>query len=185
MQKVILASQSPRRRELLKSLDMNFTTCAPRCDEHFDEHLSIEEALQEVALKKAQAVQGLHPNNVIIGADTIVVIDHQILGKPKNREDAKRMLQLLSGRTHHVYTGVAILHKEKWDTFYEDSEVTFYELQEEMIDTYIETKEPEDKAGAYGIQGKGCILVKKINGDYYNIVGLPLASLQRHLNKFL
>lgn len=185
MQKVILASQSPRRRELLASLDMNFMTCVPHCDECFDEHVSIEEALQQVALKKAKAVQELYPKDIIIGADTIVVIDNQILGKPKDREDAKRMLQLLSGRTHHVYTGVAILHQEKWDTFYEDSEVTFYELDDEMIDTYIDTKEPNDKAGAYGIQGKGCILVKKIHGDYYNIVGLPLASLHRHLKKFL
>lgn len=185
MRKVVLASESPRRRELLAGLGMNFVTCSSNVKEYFDPLLPIEEALMNVALAKAKGGLDHYPNDVIIGADTIVVIDGEILGKPKDNEDAKRMLQLLSGRTHHVYTGVAILYQGEVDTFYEDTEVTFYELDEEMIDNYIATKEPRDKAGAYGIQSKGSILVKKINGDYNNVVGLPIASLYRHLYKYI
>lgn len=185
MQKVILASESPRRRELLASLNMNFMTCSPKVEEIFDLSLPIEEAVQKVALTKALGGQKNYPQDVIVGADTIVVIDHQILGKPKDEEEAKNMLATLSGRTHDVYTGVAIVHQDQCETFYERTEVTFYELDSMTIDTYLATKEYKDKAGSYGIQGRGCILVKKINGDYYNVVGLPLASLQRHLSKYM
>lgn len=185
MRKVILASESPRRRELLASLGMNFMTCSSKAREYFDPSLPIVEALQNVALEKAKSGVQLYPNDVVIGADTIVVIDNTILGKPENDEDAKRMLRMLSNRVHHVYTGVAICYKDEVETFYEDTEVTFYELEDEMIQTYVSTKEPRDKAGAYGIQGKGSILVKKINGDYNNVVGLPIASLYRHLQKYL
>lgn len=185
MRKVVLASESPRRRELMASLNLNFTTCSSKAKEFFNPSLPITEALKNVALEKAMSGAKQYPNDVVIGADTIVVIDGKILGKPECKEDAKKMLQMLSGRVHHVYTGVAIVYKEEVDVFYEDTEVTFYELEEELIDAYIATKEPMDKAGSYGIQGKGCILVKKISGDYNNVVGLPLASLYRHLYKYI
>lgn len=181
MRKVVLASESPRRRELLSSLEVNYITCSSAIEEVFNPSLPIEEAIQDVAFQKANAVVSQFPNDVIIGADTIVVYEGQILGKPKDDEDAKQMLQMLSGKTHYVLTGVAILSEGKKETFVEKTEVVFYELEEQLIDSYIATKEPRDKAGAYGIQGKGCILVKEIRGDYFNVVGLPLATLFRKL----
>lgn len=185
MQKVILASESPRRRELLSSLNVNYTTCAPGVEEHFNRDLSIEKAVMQVAQAKAEAVLKVRPNDIIIGADTIVVIDNEILGKPKDNEEAKAMLKKLSGRTHSVFTGVSILYQNHVENFYEETKVTFYELEESLMDEYIATKECKDKAGAYGIQGKGSILVKKIEGDYYNVVGLPLAKLYRKLLRYL
>lgn len=185
MRKVILASESPRRRELLSSLGVNYTTCASGVEEVFDHELSIEEALMQVAQAKAEAVLKQKENDIIIGADTIVVIDGEILGKPKDNEEAKAMLKKLSGRTHCVLTGVSILYQGHVENFYEETKVTFYELEESLIDEYIATKECRDKAGAYGIQGKGSILVKKIEGDYYNVVGLPLAKLYRKIFRYL
>ena len=168
----------------MASLNLNFTTCSSKAKEFFDPSLTIEEALKNVALEKAMSGAKQYPNDVVIGADTIVVVDKMILGKPESKEDAKRMLKMLSGRVHHVYTGVAIVYKEEIDVFYEVTEVTFYELEDEMIDAYIATKEPMDKAGSYGIQAKGALLVKEIRGDYFNIVGLPIGELSRQLKKF-
>lgn len=184
MQKVILASESPRRREILSSIGLNYIAHSAFVDETFDQSLSIEKAVEQIALRKAEAVLPTYPNNVIIGADTIVVVDDEVLGKPSNDEEAYRMLKRLSGRTHRVLSGVAIISKDKQELFYEETKVTFYDLSEEMIHKYIATKECKDKAGAYGIQGKGCILVKEISGDYYNVVGLPIASLYRRLMNF-
>lgn len=185
MQKVILASESPRRRELLSSLGINYTTSSSGIEEVFDRNKPLKEALMQVAYDKAQAVANQYPNDVILGADTIVVIDDQILGKPKDDEEAKAMLKMLSGREHRVLTGTAIIHKEESEIHVEETKVTFYDLDEDMINWYISTKEPKDKAGAYGIQGKGSILVKCIEGDYYNVVGLPLASTYRYLQKYI
>ncbi|NBK96450.1 MAG: septum formation inhibitor Maf [Erysipelotrichia bacterium] len=185
MQKVILASESPRRRELLSSLGINYTTCSSKIEEVFDTNKTIEEALMQVAYDKAKAVAENYPNDVVLGADTIVVVDHQILGKPKNDEEAKMMLKMLSGREHRVLTGTAIIYKEASECHVEETKVTFYDLDEEMIDAYVASKECKDKAGAYGIQGKGSILVKRIEGDYYNVVGLPLASTYRYLQKYI
>ena len=185
MRKVVLASQSPRRRELLASVGINFTTTSSDSKEIFDPSLSVQEAVQQVALQKALMGVKHYPNDCVVGADTIVVIDGKILGKHKDQEEAKAMLSLLSGRVHHVYTGVAICDKGEWETFCEDTEVTFYDLDESLIDSYIATKEYKDKAGGYGIQGKGMILVKKIHGDYNNVVGLPVSRLYRHLQKYI
>ena len=120
----------------------------------------------------------------MLGADTIVTYESRILGKPSSEAEAKEMLQLLSGKTHEVYTGVAIIAKGQNSHFYERTEVTFWELTEEEIDTYIASKEPLDKAGSYGIQGKGSIFVQHIQGDYYSVVGLPISRLVRELKQF-
>lgn len=181
MRKIVLASESPRRRELLSSLDMNYITSNANIEEIFDPALPIEEAVQQVAFQKANAVASQHPNDIIIGADTIVVINNEILGKPRDDEEAYLMLSKLSGQTHEVYSGVCLIHDGISETFVEKTKVTFYPLDEELIKRYIQSKEPRDKAGAYGIQGKGSILVKEIQGDYYNVVGLPLGALYRKL----
>lgn len=184
MKKIILASDSPRRRELLANLGLNFKSCSPKANEYFDPSLPIWQALEKVAYAKAESGALTYPDNVVIGADTIVVIDDEILGKPNDPMEAKKMLKKLSGRTHYVYTGVAIAYKGEIETFHEKTEVCFYPLDDAFIDWYLSTKESYDKAGAYGIQGKGMVLVEKINGDYNNVVGLPVSSLYRHLSKY-
>ena len=182
---MILASQSPRRKELLQLLGVPFDIIPSASEEVIDLSLPIEEAIALVAGKKAEAVYQLHPEAVVIGSDTVVTLDGEILGKPKDEEDARRMLRKLSGRVHQVVTGVAILSQEKSDSFASVCDVVFYDLSEEEIDAYVESKEPMDKAGAYGIQGKGFFLVKEIHGDYYTVVGLPVAEVKRHLEPFL
>lgn len=185
MRKVILASESPRRRELMSSLGLNYMTASARIEEYLDASLSVEEAVMQVAEAKATAVQQQYPNDIILGADTIVVVDDEIMGKPKNDEDAKRMLEKLSGREHRVLTGVAILRKEEKELFVEETKVYFYDFDESILAWYLGTKESKDKAGAYGIQGKGSVLVRRIEGDYYNVVGLPLAETYRRLRKYI
>lgn len=185
MRRIILASESPRRREILANANINFTTKSIPTEETIDPTLPLGDAIAQIALKKALAVQHLVPQDVILGADTIVCIDGEILGKPHTNENAAIMLRKLSGKTHQVITGVAIVKEQKYDVFYEVSDVTFFPLSEEDIQSYINTKEPLDKAGGYAIQGKGAIFVAKINGDYYNIVGLPIARVYRKLKDYI
>lgn len=185
MKRIILASESPRRREILANTDINFTTKSVPTDERIDASLPLPQAIEQIALQKALAVQPLLPREIILGADTIVCIDGELLGKPHTKEKAIQMLQKLSGRTHQVITGVAIIHEDTHEVFHEVSEVTFHSLTEDEILRYVDTKEPLDKAGAYAIQGKGAILVAKICGDYYNIVGLPIAKVYRQLAKYI
>ena len=180
---IILASASPRRKELMQDMQVNFT-CIPSCvEEHLDETLPVELGIEQLALQKAEDVFSKHPDAIVIGSDTMVVLDQKRLGKPNDAQDAKSMLQQLSGNTHQVITGVAILYDDHQVLFHECSDVTFYDLDEAMIDWYIDTKEPFDKAGSYGIQGYGKLFVKEIKGDYFNIVGLPVAKLYRTLQK--
>jgi len=176
---IILASASPRRRELLGQI-CDFEVRATDCDESCA-LTSPEELVCELSKRKAQACRA-GTEDTVIGADTVVALDGEILGKPKDAEDAKNMLRKLSGRTHSVFTGVTVLKNGGAHTFCERTDVTFYELSEELIDRYVDTKEPYDKAGAYGIQGKGCVLVKGICGDYFNVVGLPMGRLYHLLN---
>ena len=176
---IILASASPRRRELL-SYVCEFEVRPTDCDESCD-IASPEEFVRELSRRKALACAA-EAGDIVIGADTVVAIDGEILGKPKDAEDAKNMLRKLSGRTHSVFTGVTVVKDGEAHTFAERTDVTFFELSAETIDRYVASKEPCDKAGAYGIQGKGCLLVEKINGDYFNVVGLPVARLSRLLN---
>ncbi len=182
--KIILASASPRRRELLSLITTEFEVITADVDETTDENETAENTVMMLSAKKAEAVSSLYEGRTVIGADTIVVCDGKILGKPASRENAKEMLRMLSGRTHQVLTGVTITDGEKTETFYVSSDVTFFKLTDEEISAYAESGEPDDKAGAYGIQGKGSLLVEKICGDYFNIVGLPVSMLNKKLNEF-
>lgn len=184
MAEVILASASPRRRELLTLAGVDFTVKVADIDEIIPENASPDEVVMSLATQKAQAVAKENADSVVIGSDTVVALDGVILGKPKNEENAAEMLRTLSGRSHTVYTGVAIIQGEKTKVFCEATEVVFNKLSEEEILRYVATKEPMDKAGAYGIQGKGCVLVEKIVGDYFNVVGLPVSRLYRELRDF-
>lgn len=178
--KIILASGSPRRSELMRLAGFDFDVVIPDVDESIPDDMPAQSAVIMLSLKKAQAA--LATTNepcIVVAADTVVVLDDVILGKPSDKEDAFRMLSMLSGRTHHVFTGVTVIKNGVAGSFYSDSTVTFFKLTEEEIYEYISTGEPMDKAGAYGIQGKGCLLVKELCGDYYNIVGLPIAETAR------
>lgn len=183
-EKIILASASPRRRELISLITDDFEIHTQDVDETIEEGTSPEDAVMLLSFKKASAVSVLFKGRTVIGADTIVVCDGKILGKPENRENAKEMLRMLSGRAHQVLTGVTITDGEKTDTFFVSSDVTFLKLTEEEIATYVQSGESDDKAGSYGIQGKGSLLVEKINGDYFNIVGFPVSEVNRHLKNF-
>lgn len=185
---IILASKSPRRREILENTKVRFSIKESQIDEIIKVDESPKETVMRLAYEKALDVASNNKDSLVIGADTIVVINDQILGKPKNEEDAYNMIKLLSGKTHYVITGFALinlnLNKEVIDC--EVSQVTFKELSESCIKDYIQTKESLDKAGAYGIQGYGGLLVKNIQGDYFNIVGLPISKisdcLQEHFD---
>lgn len=176
---IILASKSPRRREILENTKVKFSVKESQIDEIIKENESPKEIVMRLAYEKALDVASSNSDSLVIGADTIVVINGQILGKPKNEEEAYNMIKLLSGKTHHVITGFALinlsLNKKVIDC--EVSQVTFKELSTESIKDYISTKESLDKAGAYGIQGYGGLLVKNIQGDYFNIVGLPISKI--------
>lgn len=181
MKKIVLASGSPRRKELLEQLQIPFSISVSTVEEKVEGITTPADIVILLALQKANDVAVKNKRSVVIGADTIVTYDGKILGKPKNEKDAYDMLRLLSGKTHEVYTGVAIVSAEKQETFYERTEVTFYELTDEEIYRYIESNEPMDKAGSYGIQGLGAEFVKKISGDYFSVVGLPVARVKRQL----
>lgn len=185
MKSVILASESPRRRELMNISGIPFSCASAKIKESLDLNLGIEEGVMKLAREKAMAVFETHDNKLVIGADTIVVIENTILGKPKDSEDAKRMLRLLSGKTHKVITGVALIDKDLDKTFYEVTNVTFCDLSDEEIDDYIKSREHHDKAGSYAIQGKGMMFVKRIEGDYFNVVGLPMCRLVHELKKYV
>ena len=183
MEKIILASGSPRRKELLEQAGISFTIKVSEADETITKKEPWE-AVMELAARKARAVaeSGLEEEDVIvIGADTVVAVDGKILGKPHSKEEAEEMLRLLSGRVHQVCTGVALLSRNQgsWRerTFYEETQVEMYPITEEA------TGEPMDKAGAYGIQGRAAIFVKGIQGDYNNVVGLPVGRLYQELKR--
>lgn len=184
MKKIILASASPRRKELLTTAGVEFEVLVSDADETIPVGTPPVDAAMLTAEKKAFAVAEKCDNCVVIGADTIVVLDGRILGKPNDEADAKAMLRFLSGREHEVITGVCLTDGVKTEKFAQVSKVRFYELTDEEIAAYVATKEPMDKAGAYGIQGKGCVLVEGIEGDYFNIVGLPVAATVRAIKDF-
>ena len=179
--RIVLASASPRRRELLQTAGVTFTVQVSDAREQIAPGTPPEEAVQQLAAQKAGAVSALYPQDLVIGADTVVALDGMILGKPRDAQDASQMLRALSGRTHAVFTGVCLMQGSRTETFFEKTLVTFYPLTEEEILRYVATGEPMDKAGAYGIQGRGCTLVRGIQGDYCNVVGLPVAALCRRL----
>lgn len=183
---IILASASPRRRELLKLICEDFKSVSPDVDETVPDQVEILKRPQFLAVKKAMHVWGcLSEKAVVIGCDTGVFIDDEMLGKPKDEEEAFSMLKKLQGKDHLVVTGCCITDGTHKREFSVASRVFFYPLSDEDIKDYIATGEPMDKAGAYGIQGKGSLLIEKIQGDYFNIVGLPLSTLTRELKAFL
>ncbi len=172
---IILASQSPRRREILSLLGLPFEVRLPRCDEDID-CPNPAELVKALAVRKANAC--LHgTEDAVIAADTVVGIDGRLLGKPCDREEAREMLRALSGRKHTVYTGAALLYRGQLWAFCEETQVYFRELSDGLIESYVASGEPMDKAGAYGIQGIGGRFVRRIEGDYYNVMGLPLCAL--------
>ncbi len=181
--RLILASGSPRRKELLSNLQLNFDVVVSEIEEVMDHTMPTHDLVMSLALQKAQDVAKGYHEAYVLGADTVVVYGQQVLGKPESEEDSFRMLRMLSGNTHEVLTGVAILYKDTTVTFYERTEVTFWELSDDEIRVYIQSGEPRDKAGSYGIQELGSSLVQKINGDYFSVVGLPVSRTIRELER--
>ncbi len=185
MKKIILASASPRRKELMNLTKLPFVIKVSDADETLTENITPDKAVEILSRRKAEAVNTNDTNTIIIGADTVVAINSVILGKPNSKDDAKRILRLLSGNVHQVYTGVTIICGETIDTFNVKTDVEFYPLTEKEIEEYTSFEECYDKAGAYGIQGMGGLFVKKITGDYNNVVGLPVAEVYRKLKELI
>ena len=187
MKNLILASGSPRRRELMSQVGLDFTVVTSDADENIKE-MEPEDYVRELSSVKAQSVLEQYADNedsvIVIGADTIVYHKGEILTKPKNEEDAFRILKSLEGQIHQLYTGVTICSAHKNVSFYEKTDVWVYDMTDEEIRDYISTGEPMDKAGAYGIQGKFAAYIKGIEGDYNNVVGLPVARLVHELKTF-
>lgn len=185
MKTIVLASASPRRKELLEQIGIEFV-CHPAIGEERITSTNPKEIVQELALQKASEVAKEYTDVVIIGADTIVSCNGQILGKPASRQEARDMIAGLQGRIHEVFTGVCLLVIEQGDVkkkivFAEETKVEMYPMSEEEIEKYIATGDGDDKAGAYGIQGKCAAFIKGIVGDYYNVVGLPVSKVYQNL----
>ncbi len=184
MKKFIVASASPRRKEILSNSGFTFEVIPSDADENITESLTAEQTVMELAKRKALAVFEHNKDSVVFGCDTVVAVDGEILGKPKDDEDAYRMLKMLSGKVHTVSTGVCVINKDKCVCDVDTTFVEFYELSHSTIKSYIQTGECSDKAGAYGIQGFGSVLVKEIRGDYFSVMGLPISRSARILSQF-
>lgn len=183
--KIVLASQSPRRRQLLGQMGLEFTTQSPEIDESAFHGRDARDLVETLSREKARWVARQQtPDTLVIGADTVVVLDGAILGKPRDGAEAQAMLAALSGRDHQVFTGVTLCQGDRILTQAEETQVTFRPLTSQEIRQYVSTGEPMDKAGAYGIQGLGGLLVEGIRGDYFNVVGLPLCRLGQMLSQF-
>lgn len=180
--KLVLASKSPRRSEILKNAGIDFTVRVADADETIPDGTKPCDAVVFLAARKAMAVPR-EKDEVVLGADTIVVLDDMILGKPKDKEDAFNMIKNLSGRVHSVFTGVCAIGDGISLTFAEETRVEFYPLSDDEINEYISTDEPYDKAGAYGIQGLASKFIRGIEGDYFNVVGLPVSSVYKKIIK--
>lgn len=186
MKKIVLASKSPRRKELLESLGINFTIHPSDAEEKINKDALPWEIVEHLALTKAKDVSSYYNDEIIIGTDTIVVYRNTILGKPKNEMDAFNMLKQLQGQVHQVFSGLALINTSNGDSIvsHRMTTVHMYPLTDREIHFYVNTKEPLDKAGSYGIQGIGSLFIKKIEGDYFNVVGLPLSLLRELLMVF-
>ncbi|CFX80919.1 Maf-like protein [Syntrophomonas zehnderi OL-4] len=185
MQEIILASASPRRKQLLEQVGLEFSCMTADVDEEAFYNLHPGDLVKKLAWQKAQAVAGRTEQNIIIAADTVVVLDDVIMGKPLDREDARQKLTLLSGREHQVMTGICVVNQqnESHSTEFEVTKVWFRHLSNGEIQGYLDCGEWVDKAGGYGIQGLGALLIEKIDGCYFNVVGLPLSKLYQLLYK--
>lgn len=189
-EKIILASASPRRKELMALIAEDFEVIPSNAEENVPEDIPAAEAARYLACMKAEFVAAKNPGKAVIGCDTVVILDGKVMGKPSDPYDADAMLHALSGKTHKVVTGVCLDYYfpdggKMTDSFSQETLVEFYELSDDEISEYVRSGEPMDKAGAYGIQGMGGLMVKKINGDYNNVVGLPAAMLKRRLDGFM
>jgi len=181
---VILASASPRREELLGLIFKEFWVLPSDYDESkAPQDLLPDEHVVHSSLMKARDIARKNPKSLVIGADTVVVVDETILGKPHDRADAARMLKSLSGRVHQVYTGITVIYDDKEHSAFERTDVKFSDLSDDVISRYVSSGEPMDKAGAYAIQGRGAVLIESINGCYFNVVGLPIHRLSTILNE--
>lgn len=179
---IILASSSPRRQYLMKEAGFQFTVEKPEVDESFPDTLPVEQVARYLALKKAEYFRKDIIHQLVVTADTVVILENQILNKPESRDEAITMLEKLSGKTHRVMTGVCILSAEKEESFDDTTEVTFKQLTKEEIEYYIDNYKPYDKAGAYGAQDFiGMIAIEKIVGSYFNVMGLPIHKVYTHL----
>ena len=178
---LILASKSPRRKELIGRLGVPFEICPADVDESTVRESDPEKTVLALSALKAEAVQKTHPEDLVLGSDTVVAVDGKILGKPRSREEAAEMLALLSGREHLVFSGVTLIHKNKKISRAVSTKVHFAKLTKEEISWYLDSGEPFDKAGAYGIQGLGGLFVTHIEGDYNAVVGLPLQAVYEML----
>lgn len=179
---LILASASPRRRELIALLGMPFTVQTAPVDEIMDEGADAAEQVAALSLRKAKAV-GAFPGKLTVAADTVVVLDGKVLGKPADEAEAVRMLSSLSGRTHQVMTGLTVLHTGGHLSHTQVTQVHFRKLSKEEIEDYVASKDPMDKAGAYGIQSGAAVFVEGIEGDYFNVVGLPVCKLNQMIRE--
>lgn len=182
---LILASKSPRRQELLQQAGFSFQVQSRETDESFPAEMDPEKVARYLAEKKAAAFSGATGNGLLLTADTTVLVDNQILNKPANREEATAMLRMLSGRNHQVISGACLLHQGKSISFDDKTEVYFREINEEEIAYYIDTYQPYDKAGAYGIQEWiGLVAIERIAGSFYTVMGLPIHQVYHQLKKF-
>lgn len=181
---VVLASASPRRREILGMLFPRFDVVPADIDEVMPLCASAAETVESLAAQKARHVAKTHDGSLVIGSDTLVYLDGQALGKPRDEAQARQMLASLSGRTHQVYTGVCLVYGCEQRIFHSSADVSFAKMSEREINWYVATGEPMDKAGAYGIQGYGSRFVKSINGDFFTVMGLPLNALYENLGDF-
>ncbi len=186
MKEIILASASPRRKELLEKTGLKFRVEPPDYQEHLDSTTEPHRLAMTISLEKAKSVAARHPDALIIAADTFILVDRQILGQPHTESEAGRMLQTLNGRSHKVITGFSIIDTGSRKTLSDSVETTVHikKLTAAEIDAYIKSGEPLDKAGGYAIQGLGAVIVAGIEGDYYNVVGLPLSALTEALKEF-
>lgn len=184
MQKIILASKSPRRKQLLEQAEISFEIITADTEESFPSDIPVEDVPVFIAKQKAVVIAKTHPHETVLAADTIVTIDNEVIGKPQSRDDAFAILRRLSGRTHRVITGVAIVSEGRVELFNEITEVSFYPLGDGQITFYIDKFQPYDKAGAYAIQEWiGLTGIEKINGDFYNVMGLPVSRVVRALSE--
>ena len=184
--KYILASSSPRRKKLMQEIASDFLIDVSDVDESADKGLPPVDLVETLAYKKGEVVHQRHYDDLVISADTVVVINNKVIGKPTDKEDAKRILRTLSGKEHYVYTGCAFFYKNIHHVFNVKTSVFFNELSDELIDKYVKSGSPLDKAGGYGIQDNESFpIVNRIEGDYYNVVGFPVPEIKKQLESFL
>ena len=181
---LILASSSPRRKDFISKLGLSFEIIKPDADESVIIGEKASDYVKRIAADKAHIVSELRPGEVVLAADTVVVCDDRIIGKPSSRDDARKIMRMLSGRTHEVMTAVCIMRGHEVSEIFESTRVTFAQLSDELINTYVDSGECDDKSGAYAVQGIGSMLIEKVEGSVSSVVGLPVCQVRIALEKF-